>query len=278
MGGDLARTQDPADFLFVSGSGKAQAQALFSHPEDPPSGEWSWWDWVAYDREDFRPAVETLVSAGCEGSVLLDTLDLLRSCDLARSSPQELRRLGAELQRGQLALAELLSESPIDFEAREERLLLDYSPTEARAALRLLGDFVKQLEELEDDADRRRSRVQDQYRAILVRYVTRKTRTPKDRLVCDLLNGALSPLPELFDTGEDAFGRESHEPWNPITVEAHRRWRMLHKDLIDEPPKLEVQWREHLTQKAEERSQPRPQWLWSPDIHGTQRRNRRQTG
>ena len=250
--------------------------------------DWDWWDFAAIDRPDFKSAVGDLVAAGCEADRLRWILGLIHDSQQTSSSPDDIRRLRKVLDDGRQALLELHRDDRLllhsalgiepSFEPREERWLLDYSTDDADAALRLLGDLSRQLRKLQRGADRRRSRLRDRYRAVLVSYVKQQTGKLYDRLVCDLLNGATAPEPEIYQVDVDEFERKAPAVWEGTTVEAHRRWRIRNKKLIEKPPKLEEQWRQHLTQKAEERPEPRPQGLWSPDIHGTQRRNRRQTG
>lgn len=161
---------------------------------------------------------------------------------------------------------------------KEERLLLSYSRDDMDAALRILGDLSDQLKKLQRGADRRRSRVQDQYRAILVRYVKRKTGKLHDRLVCDLLEVALAPPPDIYQIGVDEAEVDPDHTWAEMTVEAHTRWRGRNKKLIDEPPKLEEQWTQDLKRKAEQRrrrAEPKPQKLWPLDLGLKRRKNTR---
>ena len=157
---------------------------------------------------------------------------------------------------------------------REDRLLVRYSPHDVSAAFRVLQDLSDQLKKLQRGADRRRSRVRDQYRAILVRYVKQQTGKLNDKWVSELLNGALAPRPWLYQVGPDEFEREPPGPWKTITVEAHRRWRNRNKKLIDEPPQLEEKWKQDLQRKASERNDPRPQPLWL-ELRGTKSRRLR---
>ncbi len=251
--------------------------------------DWDWWDFAAIDRPDFKLAVGELVAAGCEANRLRWILGLIHECQQTSSSPDDIRRSRKALDDGRQALLELHRDDRLllhsalgiepSFEPREERWLLDYSIDDADAALRVLGDLSRQLRKLQRGADRRRSRLRDRYRAVLVSDVKQQTGKLHDRLVCDLLNGAMAPEPEIYQVDVDEFEREAPPIWDGTTVEAHRRWRIRNKKLIEKPPQLEEQWREHLKQKVlEEQPQPRPQRLWAPDIHGKGRRNRGQTG
>ena len=76
-----------------------------------------------------------------------------------------------------------------------------YSKADAKVASKLLRDLSDQLKKLQRGADRRRSRVRDQYRAILVRYVKQQTGKLNDKWVSELLNGALAPRPWLYQVG-----------------------------------------------------------------------------
>ena len=71
-----------------------------------------------------------------------------------------------------------------------------------------------------------------------------------DSEVSELVNGALAPPPNFGDIDYDKNGnllpeprsyRLPDDPWEPITVEAHRRWRGRNKQLI-ESPELEERW------------------------------------
>ena len=133
-----------------------------------------------------------------------------------------------------------------------------YSKADAKVASKLLRDLSDQLKKLQRGADRRRSRVRDQYRAILVRYVKQQTGKLNDKWVSELLNGALAPRPWLYQVGPDEFEREPPGPWKTITVEAHRRWRNRNTQLIDNPPQFEGQWEQEMRQKREPKPQPLP--------------------
>ena len=226
------------------------------------------WDWVAKDRPKFKPAFQALVAKGCDGWVLLDTLRSIEAIRDARASPDDLRRIRAGLKHGRDALEELLSDFPLPYEVREERLLLTYSPDDAEVASRLFRDLADQVRELERGAHRRRSRVRDQYRAILVRYVKQTTGKYWDDLVSELLNGALAPQSEFFQCDEDEYVREPPGDWDPISVIAYSRWRSRNKHLIDEPPLLEAQWQEKQNRvPAPTGPEPKPQRFpeWSSE-------------
>ena len=267
--GKLNRTQDSADSLFVSG----QEGPIFRRPtrdlDDLPH-DWTEWEQVAVDHVGFGPAFEALVSDGCDGWVLLDTLVLIKGGLETPSSPDDLRRIRAGLQQGHEALRDLMPGNSLERLDREERLLLRYSGEEAAVAVRVLGDLSEQLRKLQHGAHRRRSRVRDQYKALLVRYVKKQTGKLQDRLVCELLNGALAPTPNFG--AEDEYDEQGwfvdvtsyrlpDDPWKTYSPEAHRRWRGRNKKLIDDPPALEELWEQELKRRAEQRNEPKPQKL-----------------
>ncbi len=259
-------------------------------PEVWDSGEWNEWDWAAHVHKEFKRAFETLVAEGCDGSELFDILERIRDLDTNNwetgASPDDIRGIREGLEQGRLALRGLVEgltvadligpdEGPAKV-IREEWRLLHYSRDDADAALRILRDLSDQLKKLQRGADRRRRRVLDQYRAILVRYVKRTTGKPHDRLVCDLLEVALTEWPDMYGIEEAGPEADPDHPWEEITVEAHRRWRGRNKKLIDDPPQLEEQWLQDLKRKAAERTEPKPQRFWSniSSHGGVKRKNR----
>ena len=150
----------------------------------------------------------------------------------------------------------------------EERQLLSFSSDDMDAALRILRDLSHQLKKLQRGADRRRSRVQDQFRASLVRYVKRKTGKLHDRLVCDLLEVALAPPPDIYQIGVDETEVDPDHTWEEVNVESHRRWRGRNKKLIDKPSALQEQWEQGWEWVAKWRrypAEPTPQMLWPPE-------------
>ena len=239
------------------------------------SDEWNEWDWAAKDHPGFRQAFEALVEKGCDGWALLDIFERIRELDdgeEARASPNDLRRIRAVLDQGRhtlrglvegpLLTAELMSmdKGPVR-EVLEEWRLLHFSRDDADAALRILRDLSDQLKRLQRGADRRRNRVRDQHRAILVRYVKRTTGRLHDRRICHLLEVALAPQPYIHKHRGDEVWVDPDHTWAEMTVEAHRRWRSRNKRLIDKPPGLEAQWEKDVRRKAEERNAPKPQRL-----------------
>ena len=243
---------------------------LSDQDDYPP--DWTEWETVAFEHPGFGPAFEALVRQGCDKWVLFDTLDLINRPGFeSTSSPDTLRRIRTDLQQGREALLDLFHGNPFDDRAiLEERVLLRYSGDDVVAAQRVLGDLSDQLRKLQRGADRRRSRVQDQFRALLVRYVKRQTGKLHDRLVCELLNGALAPLANWGAHDYDKDGnllpepvsyRLPDDPYKSLSPEAHRRWRGRNRKLIDEPPPLEKQWEQDLKRSAEQRNDPKPQKL-----------------
>ena len=228
-----ARKNAPIHFLGTVGKthGKASILKDLRDPKVWDSSEWNEWDWVATDQKLFRLAFEALVEAGCDKRVLLDLLERIQVLEIewdSRASPDDIRGIREGLEQGRLALRGLVEglsagdllgpgEAPAKV-VREEWRLLRFSRDEADVALRILRDLSNQLKKLQRGADRRRSRLQDQYRAILVRYVKRKTGKVHDRLVCDLLDGAIAPLPEYHHLFADKFDPDIDESWEPVTV------------------------------------------------------------
>lgn len=99
-----------------------------------------------------------------------------------------------------------------------------------------------------------------------------------DRLVCDLLEVALSESPDLIYMGEDDVEVDPDHTWGEVAVETHIRWLGRNKQLIDNPPTLEEQWEQDLQRKAAERRQrdePKPQTLWPPPKARPMRRKSR---
>jgi hypothetical protein len=142
-------------------------------------------------------------------------------------------------------------------EAGERALLTTVEPAELRRAWKTLTQAAEDLRPVERKADARRPVNRDICKALFVRYVRKETGRLHDSEVSELVNGALAPPANFIGVDEyDGDGnllpepvgyRMPDDPWEPTTVEAHRRWRTRNKQLL-ESADLEDRWqqaREH---------------------------------
>ena len=246
--GKLNRTQDPADSLFVSGEKDPIFLVRLSDQDDEPPG-WTEWDNVAFEHPSFGPAFEALVRDGCNQERLFEVLNKLDSVRVRES--KQMSRVGMEriregLLQGVGALKSLLQSG--------ELALLTVDLGELKRTHLTLTQVAAELRPLERKTDARRSVDRDVCKAILVRYVRRCTCQWCDREVSEIINGALAPAPsgwleDIYDErGRFVEIREHRlpdDPWDSISVEAHRRWRGRNKKLI-ESADLEERWEQAL--------------------------------
>ena len=210
--------------------------------------DWTEWEQVAADHVGFGPAFEELVQAGCDTKRLFELTG-----ELGRVRESEPRsRVGMEKIRRALTQAVEALEA---FGRSGECALLKVKPGDLRGAWMTLSNLVTELRPLARKTDARRSVERNLGRALLVRYVRRVTGQWRDREVSEIVNGALAPMPNFGAEPEyDKRGRlvdlRSYrlpdDPWDPITVDAHRRWRGRNAKLI-ESAELEERWEQART-------------------------------
>ncbi len=213
-----------------------------SDQADCPPG-WTEWDDVAFEHPGFGPAFEALVRDGCDKDRLFELLDELQR---VRESEALSRARMEKIREGLLRGVEGLE----DLGMSGERALLTADLAELKRAWMTLSDVAAELRPLERTTDARRSVERDLCKAILVRFVKTVTGKWRDREVSEIINGAFAPPPNGW--GEDIYDERGRfvsirdhrlpdDPYDSITVEAHRRWRGRNKKLI-EAPELEERW------------------------------------
>ena len=213
-----------------------------SDQADYPPG-WTEWDDVAFEHPGFGPAFEALVRDGCNQERLFDVLAELHSVrESGQMSRVGMERIREGLLQGVGALKSLGQSG--------ERALLTVDLGELKRAYWTLTQVAAELRPVERETDARRSVDRDVCKAILVRYVRRCTRQWRDREVSEIINGALAPTPngwgeDIYDKRGRFVGIREHrlpdDPWDSISVEAHRRWRNRNMKLI-ESAELEERW------------------------------------
>ena len=230
----------------MSGEKDPIFRVRLSDQDDYPP-DWTEWDDVAFEHPSFGPAFEALVRHGCDKDRLFEVLDELhrvrQSEALSRARMEKIRE---SLLQGIEGLEDL-GESA-------ERALLTVDLGELKRAYWTLRQVAAELRPLERTTDARRSVDRDLCKVILVRYVRKVTGQWRDREVSEIINGAFAPPPngwgeDIYDERGRFLGIRDHrlpdDPWDSISVEAHRRWRSRNKKLI-ESADLEERWEQAL--------------------------------